>query len=85
MAVKMTENKRVIAFLRPYPAPLGCLRVVLFNVALQMTRGVSMAKSPWRGIFCEGRPVTKEHFIGEWLREIFPRDTSTTHTLGKWG
>jgi hypothetical protein len=37
-------------------------------------------------IFCERQPpaikISKEHVFADWLRDIFPRDSSTTHTLG---
>jgi hypothetical protein len=39
-----------------------------------------------RCIFCERQPpdvkISREHIFGDWLREIFPRDASTTHTHG---
>lgn len=46
-----------------------------------------MAKPPGRCIFCDGRPLSKEHVFGDWLRDIFPRDAGTTHTDGviNWG
>jgi hypothetical protein len=37
-------------------------------------------------IFCTGHPpdvkITNEHVFADWLRELFPRDGSTTHTHG---
>ncbi len=37
-------------------------------------------------IFCQRQPpeviITKEHLFADWLREIFPRTSETTHTLG---
>jgi len=37
-------------------------------------------------IFCEGQPpevsISKEHLFADWLRDIFPRNSETTHTLG---
>jgi hypothetical protein len=37
-------------------------------------------------IFCERQPpavkISKEHVFGDWLRDLFPRDSATTHTLG---
>ena len=41
-----------------------------------------MAKSPGRCIFCTGFHLTKEHLFADWLREIFPRSESDTHTMG---
>ena len=39
-----------------------------------------------RCIFCGREPpfvkISKEHVFGDWLRELFPRDAKTTHTLG---
>lgn len=39
-----------------------------------------------RCIFCERQPpdvkISREHIFGDWLREIFPRDATTTHTHG---
>jgi hypothetical protein len=37
-------------------------------------------------IFCKRQPpeaiISKEHVFADWLRELFPRGTDTTHTLG---
>jgi hypothetical protein len=37
-------------------------------------------------IFCTGHPpdvkITNEHVFADWLRELFPRDSGTTHTHG---
>ena len=50
-----------------------------------------MKRAPFRSgrgrcIFCQREPpavkISKEHVFGDWLRDIFPRDANTTHTLG---
>ena len=41
-----------------------------------------MAKLPGKCIFCEGFRLSREHVFGEWLKEFFPRDKTTTHTMG---
>lgn len=41
-----------------------------------------MAKPPGRCIFCGGFGLTKEHVLPDWLRAIFPRLPTDTHTLG---
>src|SRR5690242_8156042 len=37
-------------------------------------------------IFCERQPpnvkITKEHIFADWLKDLFPRDSETTHTHG---
>ena len=38
------------------------------------------AKGRRQCIFCEGYGVTKEHLFAEWMKMLFPRDGSTTHT-----
>lgn len=35
-----------------------------------------------RCIFCRGRGLSKEHLFADWLRDIFPRTASDTHTFG---
>jgi hypothetical protein len=41
-----------------------------------------MANPPRRCIFCGGFGVTKEHVFPDWLRAIFPRLPTDTHTFG---
>jgi hypothetical protein len=42
-----------------------------------------MVKPPGRCIFCTGFRLTKEHLFADWLRELFPRSASDTHTMGE--
>lgn len=39
-------------------------------------------KLPGRCIFCGGFRLTKEHLFPNWLKALFPRDGSSTHTHG---
>lgn len=41
-----------------------------------------MAKPPGRCIFCGGYGLSKEHVLPDWLRQIFPRLPTDTHTWG---
>jgi hypothetical protein len=41
-----------------------------------------MANPPKRCIFCGGFGMTKEHVLPDWLRAIFPRLPTDTHTMG---
>jgi hypothetical protein len=41
-----------------------------------------MPKPPRRCIFCGAFGVTKEHVFPHWLRAIFPRLPTDTHTFG---
>jgi len=41
-----------------------------------------MAKPPGKCIFCGGFGLTKEHVFPDWLRQIFPRLPTDTHTMG---
>lgn len=41
-----------------------------------------MAKGPGRCIFCGGYGLTREHVLPDWLRAIFPRVPTDTHTFG---
>jgi hypothetical protein len=51
-----------------------------------MAKGNPFLYGRRRCIFCERRPpdvkISKEHVFADWLRDIFPRDAKTTHTLG---
>lgn len=47
-----------------------------------MAKGDPYKKGRKRCIFCEEYNVSKEHVFGDWLRELFPRDSKTTHTHG---
>jgi hypothetical protein len=51
-----------------------------------MARGEPFKYGRRTCIFCERQPpavkITKEHVFGDWLRELFPRNSSTTHTFG---
>ncbi len=40
-----------------------------------------MAKPPGRCIFCDGFGLSKEHVLPDWLRSIFPRLATDTHTF----
>jgi hypothetical protein len=42
-----------------------------------------MAKPRGTCIFCGGLGVTKEHLFSNWLRQLFPRTPSDTHTFGR--
>ena len=39
---------------------------------------------PGRCIFCRGTGLTKEHVLPDWLRVIFPRSATDTHTFGSY-
>jgi hypothetical protein len=41
-----------------------------------------MAKGPGRCIFCGRSGLSKEHVFPDWMREIFPRSSTDTHTHG---
>lgn len=41
-----------------------------------------MSKPPGCCIFCRGFRLSKEHIFSDWLRSIFPRTTSQTHSVG---
>lgn len=41
-----------------------------------------MARMPGRCIFCGGFGLSKEHVLPDWLRQIFPRLPTDTHTMG---
>ena len=51
-----------------------------------MAKGKSFRHGRGTCIFCTRQPpdvkISKEHVFAEWLRELFPRDASTTHTHG---
>ena len=50
----------------------------------RLVQGVSMAKPPGRCIFCGSGGLTKEHVFADWLRDLFPRDETTTHDFGRY-
>ena len=41
-----------------------------------------MAKPPGRCIFCGNGGLSKEHIFADWLKELFPRDETSSHTYG---
>lgn len=41
-----------------------------------------MTKKTKLCIFCQKGHLSKEHVFGDWLKPIFPRDATTTHTAG---
>ena len=46
---------------------------------------MKLTKPRKRCIFCEGASgtsISKEHVLPDWLRELFPRSPSDTHTMG---
>jgi hypothetical protein len=51
-----------------------------------MARGIPFKYGRRRCIFCTRQPpdvtISKEHVFADWLRDIFPRDDKTTHTMG---
>jgi len=42
-----------------------------------------MGKQPGRCIFCDGFGMSKEHLFADWLRQLFPRSSNDTHTVGE--
>jgi hypothetical protein len=51
-----------------------------------MAKGIPFKYGRGRCIFCMRHPpevkITAEHLFGDWLRALFPRDATTTHTYG---
>lgn len=51
-----------------------------------MPKGLPFRYGRRKCIFCKRQPpevsISKEHLFALWLRELFPRDACTTHTLG---
>jgi len=43
-----------------------------------------VAKPPGRCIFCGAYGLTREHVLPDWLRAIFPRLSTDTHTFGSF-
>lgn len=50
--------------------------------AAESPHAPQVAKSPGRCIFCGGPGLTKEHVLPDWLKAIFPRQPTDTHTHG---
>jgi hypothetical protein len=51
-----------------------------------MAKGIPFLYGRRSCIFCERRSpevkISKEHLFADWLRELFPRTSETTHTMG---
>jgi hypothetical protein len=51
-----------------------------------MAKGIPFKYGRGQCIFCTRQPpevkISREHIFSDWLRDEFPRDASTTHTLG---